>query len=141
VVRLIDHPDMAFAAKSIVSQLDLSGLCGLDFILDDQGRVHLLELNPRATPTSHLIGLEGADLLTALRVALGYEQPAARTATYPGGVVALFPQVLMREHGSPYLGVAHHDVPDHAPDLVDHVLSSIPRRRRPVLATSTWRTS
>ena len=97
VVRVIDHPDMTYAVKSIVSNLELSGLCGLDFILDDDGRAHLLELNPRATPTSHLVGADGTDLLTALRTAFGYERPPARPASYLDGLVALFPQELLRD--------------------------------------------
>ncbi len=59
VLRVIDSPDMTYAAKSVVSALGLSGLCGLDFILDDDGRAHLIELNPRATPTSHLVAADG----------------------------------------------------------------------------------
>ncbi|HEX5089007.1 MAG TPA: thioesterase domain-containing protein [Nocardioides sp.] len=132
VVRVVDNPDMAYAVKSIVSNLELSGLCGLDFILDDEGRAHLLELNPRATPTSHLLAADGTDLLTELRTAFGFERPAARSATYAGGLVALFPQELRRDPSSPYLRLAHHDVPTHAPDLVAHVLSGRRTGRRMV---------
>ena len=46
VLRLIENPDMAYAVKSVVNNLELSGLCGLDFILDDGGRAHLIELEP-----------------------------------------------------------------------------------------------
>jgi hypothetical protein len=132
VVRVVDNPDMDYAVKSMVSSLELSGLCGLDFILDDEGRAHLLELNPRATPTSHLLAADGTDLLTELRTAFGFERPAARSATYESGLVALFPQELHRDPSSPYLRVAHHDVPTHAPDLVAHVLSGRRTRRRMV---------
>jgi hypothetical protein len=130
VLRVIDHPDMAYAVKSIVSHLELSGLCGLDFILDDDGRAHLLELNPRATPTSHLVAADGTDLLTALRTAYGHEQPPVRTASYPDGLVALFPQELSRDPSSPSLRLAHHDVPSHAPDLVAELLRGVRGRRR-----------
>lgn len=128
VLRLVDHPDLTFAAKSIVCQFNLSGLCGLDFIIDGDGRAHLLELNPRATPTSHLIGADGADLLTALRTAAGYGDESARAATHAGELVALFPQELVRDPASPYLSQAHHDVPDHAPELVARVMKSLHRR-------------
>jgi len=130
VLRVIDHPDMTYAVKSIVSRLELSGLCGLDFILDEDGRAHLLELNPRATPTSHLVAADGTDLLTALRTAFGYDRPPRRTASYSNGLVALFPQELLRDASSPNLRLAHHDVPTHAPDLVDHVLAGLRGRRR-----------
>jgi thioesterase domain-containing protein len=129
VLRLIDNADMTYAVKSIVSNLELSGLCGLDFILDDDGRAHLLELNPRATPTSHLVAADGTDLLTALRTAFGYERPPERTASYSNGLVALFPQELLRDPSSPNLRLAHHDVPTYAPDLVAHVLGARRSRR------------
>jgi thioesterase domain-containing protein len=128
VLRVIDNPDMTYAVKSIVSHLELSGLCGLDFILDDDGRAHLIELNPRATPTSHLVAADGTDLLTALRAVFGHGRPSPRTASYPNGLVALFPQELRRDPSSPNLRLAYHDIPSYAPDLVAHVLSG-PRDR------------
>jgi hypothetical protein len=130
VLRVIEHPDITYAVKSLVSNLELSGLCGLDFILDDDGRAHLIELNPRATPTSHLVAADGADLLTALRRAHGFELPPIRTASYPDGLVALFPQELTRDPYSPNLRVAHHDVPTYAPDFVAHVLTGLRGERR-----------
>ena len=123
VLRVIDNPDIAYAVKTVVSNLELSGLCGLDFILDDDGRAHLLELNPRATPTSHLVAEDGTDPLTALRSAFGQDLPPAREASCANGLVALFPQELRRDASSAHLRLAHHDVPSHAPDLVAHVLA------------------
>jgi hypothetical protein len=131
VLRVIENADMAYAVKSVVNHLEMSGLCGLDFILDDEGRAHLLELNPRATPTSHLVAADGSDLLTALRTAFGHGSPPARFAPYADGdLVALFPQELMRDPSSPYLHLAHHDVPTDAPELVAHVMTGVRGRGR-----------
>jgi len=55
VVRVIDHPDMADAARRVVERFGLSGFCGLDFIIGPTGEARLLELNPRVTPTCHLL--------------------------------------------------------------------------------------
>lgn len=55
IVRIIDHPGMAEAARRLVGRFGLSGFCGFDFILDGGGTAHLLELNPRVTPTCHLL--------------------------------------------------------------------------------------
>jgi thioesterase domain-containing protein len=55
IVKIIDHPGMAAAARRLVGRFGLSGFCGFDFILDDSGTAHLLELNPRVTPTCHLL--------------------------------------------------------------------------------------
>lgn len=126
VLRVVEHPEMQAAASAIVGRLQMSGLAGLDFILEN-GRAHLIEVNPRATPTSHLVSAEGIDPLTALRSAYGCAGPRPRRATYPGGLVALFPQELSRDPHSTIVGEAHHDVPWHAPDLVRHSLAELSR--------------
>ena len=87
VVQLVDNADMSFAAKSVVASLRLSGLCGLDFVLDHAGQAHLIELNPRATPTAHLVGADGSDPLSSLRAAWGPELPVPRTAPRPEDLV------------------------------------------------------
>jgi biotin carboxylase len=118
VIRVIDHPEMLAAATQLVAKLRLTGLCGLDFVLDEKtGRAELIELNPRATPTAHLLSVDGVDLLTSLRLALGRPGPPARTCTYPDGLVALFPLEMQRDPTSPFLTTAFHDVPVERTDL------------------------
>ena len=122
VLRVIEHPEMRATATAMVRELGLTGLCGFDFVLEDgTDRAHLLEVNPRATPTSHLVAADGVDLLTSLRAALGHDGPPARTLSYPDGLVALFPQEMRRDPESPYLTTAYHDVPG-SPELVEHAL-------------------
>ena len=65
VVKVVDHAGMTQAARRLCAELGLSGLFGLDFMLDDDGRAWLIELNPRATPTCHLAPLAGPRLATA----------------------------------------------------------------------------
>ncbi len=55
VVRVISHPGMAESARRLVKWYGLSGFCGFDFMLTDTGEAVLLELNPRVTPTCHLL--------------------------------------------------------------------------------------
>jgi thioesterase domain-containing protein/glutathione synthase/RimK-type ligase-like ATP-grasp enzyme len=125
-VRIVEHPEMLAAARAIVKRFRMSGLVGLDFILEQgTGRAHLIEVNPRATPTSHLISAEGIDLLASLRAALGYAGPLRQTAPYPDSCVALFPQEMERDPASVLLNEAYHDVPWHAPDLVELVLAEV----------------
>ena len=54
-VRIIDHPGMADAARRLVDRFGLTGFCGLDFIVTDNGDAQLLEVNARVTPTCHLL--------------------------------------------------------------------------------------
>ena len=55
VVRIVDHPQMEETVRRLVDRYRLSGFCGFDFILTDMGEVRLLEVNPRVTPTAHLL--------------------------------------------------------------------------------------
>jgi thioesterase domain-containing protein len=55
VVRIVDHPGMAEAARRLVGRFGLTGFCGFDFILTDTGEAALVEMNPRITPTSYLL--------------------------------------------------------------------------------------
>jgi len=67
LVRVIDDPAMFLAVCKMVAGLKLSGLCGFDFIAPaDGGDAQLLELNPRVTPTSHLVAADGQVLAAAL---------------------------------------------------------------------------
>jgi thioesterase domain-containing protein len=119
VLRIIDHPDMLETARTMARRLGISGLCGFDFILEEEtGRASFIELNIRATPTCHLVSADGVDLLASLRAALGYGKSRGRINNYPGGLVALFPQEMKRDPSSPYLSEAFHDVPDHAREFV-----------------------
>jgi hypothetical protein len=97
VVRVIDHPAMAQTARTLIAQLGLSGFCGFDFILSDAGEAHLLELNPRITPTCHLL-VEG-----------GYVRH---------GTVGLFPTDLVRRGEASRAPLETDDIPVRAPRLV-----------------------
>ncbi|MGE5826815.1 MAG: ATP-grasp domain-containing protein, partial [Micromonosporaceae bacterium] len=111
-VRIIDHPAMQEAARQLVARFRLSGFCGFDFIITDTGEARLLELNPRVTPTAHLL-VEG-------------DPPVGRTLT-------LFPAVnsTAPEPGSSATGVL--DVPVRAPALIQHGQRRTARQRRPVV--------
>lgn len=119
VLRVIDNPEMTETAASLVKALRLTGLCGFDFVLEaETGRAHLVELNPRATPTAHLLTADGADPLRSLAAALRRQAAPRRRTPYADGLVALFPQELQRDPASEYLATAHHDVPVNAEDFV-----------------------
>jgi glutathione synthase/RimK-type ligase-like ATP-grasp enzyme len=131
VIRVIEHPEMLATTRGLVRELRLTGLCGLDFVLEPEtDRANLIELNARATPTAHLVAADGADLLVSLRDALGHGGPPARTRESQEELIALFPQELQRDPRSPFLTMAHHDVPTQCPELVEHVMAE---RSRPFL--------
>jgi thioesterase domain-containing protein len=113
VVRVIDHPGMAEAARRVVRHFGLSGFCGLDFIIDADGTAWLIELNARVTPTCHLL----------------FDTPRPT-----GQVLALFPF----EHGaSAYADCV--DVPVRVPLLAERGRQLLARQRHPVLRrVRTW---
>jgi hypothetical protein len=107
---------MADSARKIAARFGLSGLYGLDYMRDAQGRVFLLEINPRATPTSHLALGMGHDLAAALLSAAGQPVPD-RPAVTEKSHIALFPQELGRDPASPHLAAGYHDLPLEDPRL------------------------
>lgn len=106
VVRIIEHPGLADAATQLIRRFRLSGFLGFDFVLTADGRAHLLELNPRATPTCHLL----------------VEREAR-----PGQVLALFPCEHARGLDPDLV-----DVPMRAPVLAERGRRWAARRGRPV---------
>ena len=119
-VEFIDHPEMKASADAVVQALGYSGFASLDFMLDGNGQAHLIELNPRPTPISHLGERFGSCLCRHLYAALRGEPT---TAGEPRGLpskVALFPQEWVRDQNSPHLAAdVFHDVPWDEPDLVE----------------------
>lgn len=118
VLRRIEDPRMDMAVDRIVRRYNLSGLHGLDFVRDTKGEAQLIEINPRATPTSHLAFGDRADLPAALSAAYFSPRFMPRPAIAGARDVALFPQEWLRDSKSAHLASAHHDVPWDDPALL-----------------------
>ncbi|MDF0643861.1 MAG: ATP-grasp domain-containing protein [Nitrospira sp.] len=127
VVRVIDNTEMMGAAERIARRLRLSGLFGLDFIIEEgSGMPYLIEMNPRCTPLSHLRLGKGKDLIAAI-IAQISGQPAQETRSVTSkDIIAYFPQALKSK--SPILESAFHDIPEEAPELVQEILHPWPAR-------------
>lgn len=119
VLRWIENPEMSSAVKKLAQSLELSGVHGFDFMLENRtGDAYLIEINPRSTQVGHLtLGL-GRDIPAALFAAVtGQEiRPAAKVTEKD--TVALFPQEWIRDSGSAFLQTAFHDVPWDQPELI-----------------------
>ena len=112
VARIAEHGEMSHAAEGLVRVLGLSGLCGMDFVIENHtGRAYLIEVNPRATPISHLALGTGRDLPAALHARLRGHPPPTAASSIAGEVIAMFPGEWRRDSDSPYLHSAYHDVP------------------------------
>jgi hypothetical protein len=96
LVQVVSHSGMAATVEKMVGRLGLSGLCGFDFILSaDDGSAQFIELNPRATPTCHLITAEGQSLSRVLCAALRGEEPPPPLEPNLGPQI-LFPRTRRR---------------------------------------------
>lgn len=118
VVRVIDHRQMTDVAAAITEKLGLSGFCGFDFIIDTDGRAHLLELNPRATPICHLAVADGSHLAAALYRELTGRAPEKPPHMITRDVIALFPTEWQRDPTGAGLAGAFPDAPWDEPALL-----------------------
>jgi hypothetical protein len=119
VVRIVNNSEMSAAAETIVRELNVSGLFGFDFVIDDRtGHPYLIEVNPRATPICHLQLGSGRDLTAALSSVLAGEVPGETPSVTENEVVAFFPQEWLRNPASEFLRTAYHDVPWSQPSLI-----------------------
>ena len=92
LVRVIDHQEMTDVCKVLVEKLGLSGYCGFDFILDDDNRAWLLELNPRVTPIAAVAVRGRPNLAGALFAALTNSKCIREVPSIGTGIIALYPQ-------------------------------------------------
>jgi len=118
VLRLVENREMTLAADRIVRRLSLSGIFGLDFMLEEGGKAHLIEMNPRATQVGHLTLGPGRDLPAALYAAVSGADLKPAPKVTEKDTIALFPQEWIRDSGSPFLASGYHDVPWQEPQLV-----------------------
>jgi hypothetical protein len=130
VVRMLDNRQIFEAAVRLVRRLNLSGFYGLDFKLDERGEPYLIEMNPRATQSSHLSIGKNGDLVGELVAALsGRGLRGGRTAPSQS-VIVLFPNEWQNNPQSEFLGTAYHDVPWSEPDLVRALMKKPSRAAR-----------
>jgi hypothetical protein len=125
VVRVIDNKEMTDASTKLVRRLGLSGFCGFDFVLEGStDAAHLVEMNPRATPVTHLPLDGGRNLIVALAAQLTGPMVSTAANTVSDDIIAFFPQAWHLEPHSPLLTNGYHDVPWGEPNLVRELLKS-----------------
>jgi D-aspartate ligase len=96
-----DAPDVLAAGRDVVERLGLRGVAKLDFKRGPDGRLHLLEVNPRFTLWTHVGALAGVNLPAIVHADLtGRPRPPARRAR--AGVRWIWPRAdaaAAREEG------------------------------------------
>lgn len=130
VIRRVDCAEMEEASRRIARRFGLSGIYGLDFIRDETGQAHLIEINPRTTQGGALPFGDGRDMPQALAACVTCA-PAARREAIPNDVVAFFPAEWQRDARSPYLLSGYHNVPWDDPKVLKHCFDALPHSESP----------
>ncbi len=127
IVRVVENPEMMFAAERISRRLCLSGFYGLDFMIEDATRAtFLIELNPRCTPLSHLQLGKQRDLIEGLVSQLSGRPPREIPPVTQNDLIAYFPQIWQCK--SEFLQSSFQDIPQGEPDLVEDLRRPWPDR-------------
>jgi ATP-grasp domain len=123
VVRAIENQEIRAAAERLTERLELSGFCGLDFMLAaETGVPYLIEMNPRCTQLGHLALGKPSDLTGLLYAKMtGRSEPPYRVPI-DNEIVAFFPQAVVWTPQSPFIRSGYHDVPWEQPQLVRELL-------------------
>jgi predicted ATP-grasp superfamily ATP-dependent carboligase len=83
-VEVTDIPDVAELGRDVIGRLGLNGVAKADFKRDEQGRLHLLEINPRFTLWHHPAALAGVNVPALVHADLtGRPRPVVRRAARP----------------------------------------------------------
>jgi hypothetical protein len=138
VIEITDLPMLEHAATKLIESLSYSGFASLDFIIDECGEAHLIELNARCSTTSHLGRHYDRDLCSALLNGLrGKERSRPSPRARKDVTVALFPRELLRMPDLASIDARGiHDVPHSQPAVVAAYLKVIAARHGVPLATS-----
>jgi len=127
VVQVVPGSEMMTAATKIARRLGISGLFGLDFMIDkENGLPYLIEMNPRCTPPCPLPLGEGHDLMQAMRAQLGGQHTSNYRPAITQSVIKYFPQSENVDNvGDANLSdLIYFDVPKDEPKLIRELLHS-----------------
>lgn len=81
-VEVVELPDVAALGRDVLARLELRGVAKADFKRDENGRLHLLEVNPRFNLWHHPAAVAGVNLPALVHADLtGTRRPAGTRAT------------------------------------------------------------
>jgi predicted ATP-grasp superfamily ATP-dependent carboligase len=127
VLRFVRSPETAAYTETLCEAFGISGFCNVQFVLDEDGRAHLLELNRRIVTHMHMGERVGADLAAAIARQLRGLPPAPRREplSESGPSVVVFPREWLRDPHSHWLHEHPSDVPWDDPALIKAMLAML----------------
>jgi biotin carboxylase len=127
VLRFVRSPETAAYTETLCEAFGISGFCNAQFVLDEDGRAYLLELNRRIVTHMHMGERVGADLAAAIARQLRGLPPAlhAESPLEVGPSVAIFPREWLRDPRSRWLRECASDLPWDDPALIKAMLAQL----------------
>ncbi|HEV7413409.1 MAG TPA: ATP-grasp domain-containing protein [Casimicrobiaceae bacterium] len=127
VLRFVRSAETAAYTETLCEAFGISGFCNVQFVLDQDGRAYLLELNRRIVTHMHMGERVGADLAAAMARHLRGLPPAPRTEPPSefGPSVAIFPREWLRDPRSRWLHEYASDLPWDDPALIKAMLAML----------------
>jgi ATP-grasp in the biosynthetic pathway with Ter operon len=124
-LRFVRSPETEAYTETLCEAFGISGFCNVQFVLDQDGRAYLLEINRRIVTHMHMGERVGADLAAAMARQLRGLPPALRVEppSESGPSVAIFPREWLRDPRSRWLREYPSDVPWDDPALIKAMLA------------------
>ena len=126
VTRYFRSPHLRALTEQLVSGFGISGHFVVEFRVDERTReTHLIEINRRISPATHLGAQRNVDLCAALYAALEGTVSTSRADLAEGeeGITVYFPGEWLRDPQSRYLRDYPVDVPWDEPELIEALLA------------------
>ncbi len=114
----IEDSDIINFVKIIAKNLNYNGFGSVEYMIDEKTKkLHVIELNPRPTPTCHIPSpYVTNDLSEAF--AFGLRKIPFKQKVYSPFTIAMFPGEKKRDSKSPFLTSSYHDIPVNDPELL-----------------------
>jgi hypothetical protein len=126
VTRYFRSPPLRAMTEQLVSGFGMSGHFVVEFRVDERTQdVHLIEINRRISPATHLGAMRNVDLCAALYAAVEGITSTSRADLDEGegGINVFFPGEWLRDPHSRYLRDYPVDVPWDEPELIEALLA------------------
>ena len=126
VTHYFRSPELRAISEQLVAGFGMAGNFVVEFRTDDRTQdVHLIEINRRISPATHLSAIRNVDFCAALYAAITGTASTSRPDLDEGekGVAVYFPGEWLRDPQSRYLRDFPVDVPWDEPELIEALLA------------------
>jgi glutathione synthase/RimK-type ligase-like ATP-grasp enzyme len=104
--RFMSHADVEPLIRKVGALSGYHGFCALDWVLDPDGRLQVIELNARPVPTIHMGRLAGVDFARAVRELLAGVPRVQPPRPRVDRVIPMFPEDVWRAASENALSLA-----------------------------------